>query len=90
MDDHIMLPDNINAATAQRLYALEVLRRCGGDRAQAAAALNVDPSTLRTWMASLAKLGVEVPHKAKRPKAPSPRIRGAIRIELPPSFAATA
>lgn len=82
----VQIPGNLNAATAQRLYALEILRRCDGDRTRAAKALEVDPQTLRRWMRSLEKVGVTIP--AVHPGRPKvPRGRSATEVRLTPVIA---
>lgn len=78
----VKIPLECNAATAQRLFALEVLRQQDGDRTKTARALDVDPSTLRKWMASLEVAGVKVP-KAKHGRPLNLQGRGPVRILVP-------
>ena len=86
----IELSSNLNAATAQRLFALEVLRLNGGDRSKTSKQLDVDPATLRKWLASLSKEGVCVPPARRgRPVTHQGPIkpRGPIRIVVPEAVA---
>jgi len=77
------IPSNVTAAAAVRLYALHQVNLHGGDRNKAAAALEVDPTTLRRWLADLEGQGVTVPAPTRR----AGRARRAINVLLPAGIA---
>ena len=77
----VILDEGLSAAAAVRLYALHVLKACRGNRPQAAASLDVDPSTLRKWMQDLEKQGASIPAAPARAHRP----RKAIAISVPAS-----
>ena len=75
----ITLVPTLSAAAAVRLYALGVLKHHEGDRHKTAAALDVDPSTLRRWLADLERSGAAIPAGPKRTGRP----RKAINVSIP-------
>jgi len=76
----LTLPLTLSAASAVRLYALEVLKCHNGDRVRAAKALDLDPSTLKKWMMDLEKTKfVTIPPAPRRQARP----RSKKAVELP-------
>ena len=74
----VTLNTGLSAAVAVRLYALDALTRCEGDRAKAALSLDVDITTLRKWLKELEVGGVTIPEAPRRQGRP----RKAITLDL--------